>query len=194
MLLLLRTYFIAMLIIVTGHPASGKTTIGKQLAVHFGLPYLSKDDFKEVLFDELGYADRAHSKRVGKAAYRLLFEQAAQWLAKGEGVIMEANFKPEYDDALFAALLRDYRKPVVQVLCTADGAELYRRFEARALGTERHPGHADRDCLEEWKEFFLDAPTTPLQVGTCIEVDTTIMAEVHVAHIIEQIEGLQEDK
>ena len=38
-------------IVLTGMPATGKSTICKALAAHFGFPVMEKDAIKEVLFD-----------------------------------------------------------------------------------------------------------------------------------------------
>lgn len=46
------------LIIITGLPGTGKTTLGRKLAEEFRLPFISKDDIKEFLFDNLGWKDR----------------------------------------------------------------------------------------------------------------------------------------
>ena len=50
------------LLIVNGLPGSGKTTLSRELAPRLGLPLISKDDIKELLFDQLGWSDREHSK------------------------------------------------------------------------------------------------------------------------------------
>ena len=56
------------LLIVNGLPGSGKTTLSRELAPRLGLPLISKDDIKELLFDQLGWSDREQSKRFGGAA------------------------------------------------------------------------------------------------------------------------------
>ena len=40
-------------VIVTGLPASGKSTLGRAVAAALGLPMLDKDDILEALFDSL---------------------------------------------------------------------------------------------------------------------------------------------
>jgi len=62
-----------LVLIVTGPPASGKTTIGRPLARALALTFLSKDLFKESLFDSLGGSDREWSRRIGLASTQLLF-------------------------------------------------------------------------------------------------------------------------
>ena len=55
-------------VIVNGPPGSGKSTLARSLSLTMGLPLFSKDDVKETLLDELGYADRAESRRIGAAS------------------------------------------------------------------------------------------------------------------------------
>ena len=46
-------------ILVAGPPASGKTTLARQLSTLMALPVFSKDHIKERLFDTLGFTCRA---------------------------------------------------------------------------------------------------------------------------------------
>jgi hypothetical protein len=55
-------------IVVSGPPAVGKSTIARGLATRLTLPLLSRDAIKEALVDTLGYGDRLQSKRFGAAA------------------------------------------------------------------------------------------------------------------------------
>jgi SpoVK/Ycf46/Vps4 family AAA+-type ATPase len=67
-----------LVLIITAPPASGKSTLGRQLAQRLGLPFLSKDLFKEVLFDVLGWSDLEWSQRLGRASMKLLFRSACR--------------------------------------------------------------------------------------------------------------------
>ncbi len=162
------------LLLVTGAPASGKSTLGRRLAKDLGLPYISKDLFKETLFDTLGWDDRAWSRRAGLASTQLLYRTAAALLEAGQSVAMESNFYPQWDAPALLELGMKYGCQFVQVVCKADGPTLYARFEQRARSGERHPGHADDQNLDEWRERLLteEWPALPL-AGPVVEVDTT---------------------
>jgi predicted kinase len=55
------------LVLVTGPPASGKTSLAQPLARHLGRPLLGKDTIKEALFDSLGTGDPTGPGRGGLA-------------------------------------------------------------------------------------------------------------------------------
>jgi len=57
-----------LLVLTTGLPGAGKTTLARQVAVALELPLLSKDIVKERLSDILGVHDRAWSMKLGAAA------------------------------------------------------------------------------------------------------------------------------
>jgi predicted kinase len=98
----------SLVLIVTGAPASGKTMLGPPLARALGLPYLSKDRFKEALFDTLGYSERAWSQRLGAACMRLLFDTTATLLEAGQSLAVEANFWPKLSTPEFQSLAERY--------------------------------------------------------------------------------------
>lgn len=57
------------LIIVTGFPATGKTTLAKKLSEHFSLPLVYVDELKEMMFDRIGnWEDEKLFDSVSKAA------------------------------------------------------------------------------------------------------------------------------
>ena len=163
-----------LVLIVTGPPASGKTTIGRPLALALSLPFLSKDLFKESLFDSLGSMDREWSRNIGLASTRLLFRCAEALLEAGQSCALESNFYPQWDTAPLRELQTRFGCRFVQVVCSAETAVLVERFTRRARSGERHPGHADGSALDEliprivnerWDALHLDGPV--------IQVDTT---------------------
>src|SRR5438552_305480 len=80
------------LVVVTGPPAAGKTTIADALAARLGWPLIAKDPLKEVLADALGVRGRDASQELGVATFDVLFHVLAQLLGSGVSVIAEGNF------------------------------------------------------------------------------------------------------
>lgn len=87
---------VAELLVVSGAPGSGKTTLAREIGGRIGLAVLEKDALKEALSDAVGLpADVAASSRLGSAAYAALFTLARDLLANQVGVVLESNFRRE---------------------------------------------------------------------------------------------------
>lgn len=54
------------LILVTGIPASGKSTMAAYLSEALSIPMLSKDRIKELLYDTVGFEGRAQKVKLGE--------------------------------------------------------------------------------------------------------------------------------
>ncbi|WP_370645738.1 AAA family ATPase [Ruegeria sp. Ofav3-42] len=53
-------------IVVTGLPASGKTTVAREIAKRLGLVFLDKDDFLEELYERHGVPSWEHRKKLSR--------------------------------------------------------------------------------------------------------------------------------
>jgi predicted kinase len=162
-----------LLVVVTGMPASGKTTVARELAEQLELPLVTKDDIKELLYEALGVGDVEWSRRLGSAAYSLIFAFARELLSVGRPVIVEANFFAGQHEADF---LRLPPHRLIQVHCHAPLELLTDRFAARS---ERHPGHLDRERVGELSERLASGVHSALPLdGELIELDTSEPVDV----------------
>jgi len=162
-----------LVLIITGPPASGKSILGRQLALRLGLPLLTKDLFKETLFEQLGWSDREWSRRLGTASMALLFRSAAALLEAGQSIALESNFYAEWDTPQLRQLGDRFGCLFVQVVCMTSGPTLVERYRRRIVTGERHPGHTESEPLDEMLSRLLTERWDALELeGPVISVDT----------------------
>ena len=97
-----------LVLIITGPPGAGKTTLGRELARRLSLPFIDKDSMKEILYDALGWKDREWSQKLGAASFGLLYHGLERQLEAGASVVVETAFAPELDNARFNDLKKKY--------------------------------------------------------------------------------------
>lgn len=156
------------IVIVSGPPASGKTTIAGPLAEALGFVLLSKDDIKESIFTSMDgpKGDVLYSRRIGDAAMHLLWELAPRC----PQVVLEANFRTQgaQERERVAALIAFPGTRLVEVFCRVPLEEAARRFAERAQRERHHPAHALREMPVEQMALYSE----PFALGSVIEVDT----------------------
>jgi predicted kinase len=135
------------LILVTGAPASGKSTLARRLAAQFDALSVSKDEIKELLFDLLGTGDAAWSRRLSSTSVALLFAFAQRLLARSGALFLDTNLRREQAAAL-RPLLADGVK-LAQILCVAELDLRRSRLLERARSGSRHAGHDDARLAAE---------------------------------------------
>lgn len=155
-------------IVVSGMPASGKTTLAIKLAEALALPLLDKDHILEALFAGEGVITPRMRQRLSRASDDVLAAVAA---ASQGAVIVSFWRHPAMDGQSGTPTdwLSGLSDAVVEVHCTCSPDLAARRF----LGRERHPGHNDasrRDGLRSQFESY--SSLGPLGVGPLIEVRT----------------------
>jgi predicted kinase len=181
----------SLLILVSGLPASGKTSLAEEIGKALALPIFNKDAIKELLFDTLGWSSRDWSKKLGAASTELLWFITKRHLQAGASIVLESNFVKEFADPQIAKLRGEWPVRVIEVHCVAAREVLVERYRKRAEDGERHPGHMewDEDDMEKdlipqirsAKDLTLD------QAHALIEVDTGDFDAVDTPSVIAQV-------
>ncbi|HYP39015.1 MAG TPA: ATP-binding protein [Chloroflexia bacterium] len=179
-----------LLIIVSGPPCTGKTTLGKRLADDLRLPFFNKDGIKEILFDTLGWKDRDWSRKLGIATYELLYHSVEAMVRAGKPLVVESNFVNGPATTRFLEMKARHGAETLQIQCITDGEVLFSRFKERAEAGERHPGHVDTSNYEEMRDILLKGRHDPLDIGgAVIEVDTTDFTAIQYSKLLDAVQA-----
>jgi predicted kinase len=183
----------SIIIIITGRPAAGKSTLAKWLSHELKLPIVSKDNIREELFERLGWKDHEWAQMLGKASIDMMFYFAKAELEVGHSIIMDNTFNPVLSAPRFNDLKNRYEAESIQVICNANNETLFERFKARYESGNRHPGHGDEEVLKELWDFLTSGYSPQMDIGgSMIEVDTTNFSKVEYQTILEQVKALSE--
>ncbi|WP_381553894.1 AAA family ATPase [Streptomyces eurythermus] len=169
------------LVIVSGLPASGKSTLSYRLADQLGWPVIEKDAILETLFDSLGVGDHTWRRRLSRAGDDILLTIAAR---TGHAVLdnwWHHDTAPER--------LRRLDARLIEIFCDCDPALAAERFLQRT----RHPGHLDpRLTPGQVAERVATIRATypgPLRLGgPLLTVDTS--RSLDITAVVEEVRGL----
>jgi predicted kinase len=177
-----------LLVVVSGPPGAGKTTLARRLGADLGLPVFDRDDLKDSMFETLGWSDREWSQRLGLAAYELLYLIAERLLASGVSVILDTNFQRAALSDRLAAIRSRHQFEVVEVHCRAVPEVMAQRFRARWESGARHPGHTGEFTDDDsFLAALNERDYRPVALGGVIEVDTTDLEGVDLDGIVTRI-------
>ncbi len=173
-------------LIVTGPPASGKTTLARRLAQDLRIPLFEKDVFKEVLYQALGFGDRDWSRRIGMSAVNLLFLTADRMLRIGASLVTESNFYRRLSSDRVGEIADNAKARVVQVHCSAPPDILVERNAARLAPSKLRSGHhvmPSEELLEGVRSGIwepLDIPSKTIRVDTSSFFDyADVLQSIH---------------
>lgn len=144
----------ALFVVVSGPPASGKSTLAPALAQQLALPLIAKDAIKEALMSVLPLPDVEASRQLGRAAVAAMLSVAA---ASPIGAVLESVF---FRSVAVDALQRLPGR-VVEIFCRCDDATARDRYAKRA--GERPAGHFDDARSDE--ELWNDEVAEPVAGG-----------------------------
>ena len=155
-------------IVVSGLPASGKSTLAARLADALGLPLLDKDDILEALFGGAGEIDAAKRTQLSRMSDDVL----ARIARASQGAVIVSHWRHENSEGASGtpvAWLKGLPGTVVEVYCVCPPEIAERRFRLR----KRHPAHHDGDRAAGLGEQMRRlAERGPLLIGRTVTVRT----------------------
>lgn len=154
-----------LLIVVTGRPASGKSTLAGIIAKAIKCPLISRDQLKEGYINTLGIQHDQLDDSAALHIYQVFFEVIGHLVSRGISVVVEAAFQ----DHLWRPqllLLRD-KAEIRVVICRIEPDLAKRRFADRLMSDpDRDRFHGDnlaRDkaglVTETYVSLNMDVPT-----------------------------------
>ena len=177
------------LVVVSGAPCTGKSSLGRRIARTYALPYISKDGIKETLFDSLGWSDKEWSQKLGAATYELMAHMMRLEMAADISFMIEANFRPAQATEWVQTLLDRYHYSAIQIHCITDEDVLMDRFQRRWESGRRHPGHVDDTTYDHILESVQQKVNGPLWINArLLTVDTTDWSQVSNEGILRWVE------
>ncbi len=178
----------SLLVIVTGPPGTGKTTLSLRLGTLLSLPVVNRDAIKERLFDTLGIGDRAWSRQLGGASFEVLYYTLGLLMQTRQPCIVETNFHGESAATQLRKLVQQYQYQLLQIQCRTSPSVLIARLRHRTESGERHPGHADHEDLDLLDANSIRGYFDPLVLdGPQIVVDTSQFDTINYDGLVQTI-------
>lgn len=160
-------------ILVNGVPASGKSTVARDLSRCLRVPLLGLDTVKEALFSELGAGDRLYNRKMGRASFAAIWALVGAF-PPGSTVVVDAWFGFQPVD-----FVQDHVKAAdvtiaCEVWCHADPDAIAQRYLDRCV--HRHAGHLGPEYAPELRALAERA--RPLGLAPLVEIDTATPVDI----------------
>ena len=158
------------LIVLTGVPGAGKTTLGAALGAALEAPFLSLDTIKESM-----YATGAHTEDPYRLRLAAEAEMSDQLRVLGQTVVVDIWIALDRDTDRVAALFRAQDRDIVEVMCRVPADIAVERYSRRRRSDPHRP--ADQPTLQRIGDAV--QRLQPMGTGRCIHVDTARLVDVH---------------
>lgn len=176
------------LILVTGIPATGKTTLAKRISSDFKWPFLMADRYKEIISDRLvGREDPVMFDKIAKSSYDVFFYSIEEIVRAGNSCIAEAFFIAKFSDEKISEIQKKYGCYLLQIHLKGDFEKVAKRYLERHSRGERHVCH-----LPDMTKVVDSERIAQSKLTCCdetIEIDTTDILSTDQENIIKTVKN-----
>lgn len=176
-----------LLIIISGPPCSGKSTIAQKISSELHIPLYTRDMFKEVLFDNLDWdwsQGKAQFDKIGYIANENLFQITEEEMKAGRSILLENVFHPFYNK-IFQDMQARIPFNSLELNVRASGEILEKRHKKRAK--QKHAGHGSLQTYQ-YKAVLDKGYVEPLDLGgEVVVIDTSNWDTVNMASITSRV-------
>ena len=158
-----------LLVLMSGLPGSGKTTLGRQLAQVLGIGFVDKDAYLETLFEQTLPGSLYQRNALSRRSDALFVRDA---LTHSSAVLV-SHWRPpgaDTESGTPVCVFQEAGKPLVEVCCQCSVDTAAERFARRV----RHPGHCDHlrnpEDVLRWMKAYQSR--LPLGLGKVLYADT----------------------
>jgi len=150
-------------VVISGAPGSGKTTLGWELSRFLHVPLLSRDDIKTGFHITQISTDPGEVWRFAEQAFELFYDSAATYLRAGVSVVVEAAFHSGRSETSLEVLAE--LGSLIHLSMTTPSAIALSRYRARAEAGQRHPVHNDLDFADQMESGSKDVSVYRMQLS-----------------------------
>ena len=158
-----------LLLVITGQPASGKSTLAHLLSKELKCPLISRDELKEGYINTLGAHHNSADNQSALHIYNTFFEVINLLISKGISIIIEAAFQ----DKLWKPQLSNLanKAEIKIIICNTPSAKK-RSINRLQSDPSRDKFHGDNSVKE--RGGLLTDSYDPVRINApTLEVDTT---------------------
>ena len=185
------------IIVITGLPGTGKTTLSKHLADALSVPLIAKDAIKEIMYDTIGWSDKEFSGKLARATFVIIEYVIEENLRTSRSIMVESNYAPKLASKQFQEWQEQYGCVITQIVCRTDLDVLAQRYLDRIKRGQSHEGHIDNNgTFESYRADFErrvadEGEDQPLAVtGEVKIINTTSFANVDESTIAEWLRSV----